>query len=331
MSSELQAQIFQAIRDRLPQHLSFVDEVAFTLQISTDSAYRRIRCEKPLQVEELLALCRHFNLSMDRLLNLQSEAFLFTGALVEPGTFRFEQYLNSVGKQMAYMASFSEKAIYYLCKDIPLFHHFQFRELAAFKYYFWMKTILQAPEFAERRFSFLDYPDEMFQLGQKILACYNAFESTEFWNIESINSTIRQIEFYRDSQTIAEDDIFLLYEALERLLDHLEQQADLGYKFAPDDPAKKAMGSFAMYLNEVILGDNSIAVELNGTRAVFLTHSVINFMITRDARFCQNMFEHVHNLMKKSTLISAVSERERSRFFKNLRHRIAARKGAPSP
>ena len=32
------------------------------------------------------------------------------------------------------------------------------------------------------------------------------------------------------------------------------------------------------------------------------------------------------NLMRKSTLISTVSEKERARFFKNLRNRISSRK-----
>jgi hypothetical protein len=38
------------------------------------------------------------------------------------------------------------------------------------------------------------------------------------------------------------------------------------------------------------------------------------------------MSRYIQNLIKKSTLISTVSERERVRFFKHLRNRIENRK-----
>jgi hypothetical protein len=61
---------------------------------------------------------------------------------------------------------------------------------------------------------------------------------------------------------------------------------------------------------------------------VYLPHSIFNFMATTDVRFCDNNYNHIQNLMKKSTLISNVSERERARFFRYLRTRIAARTGS---
>jgi hypothetical protein len=38
------------------------------------------------------------------------------------------------------------------------------------------------------------------------------------------------------------------------------------------------------------------------------------------------MHQNIQNLIEKSTLISTVSERERTRFFKYLRQKIAGRK-----
>ncbi len=142
-----------------------------------------------------------------------------------------------------------------------------------------------------------------------------------------MNSTIRQIEFYRDSGFfLEENDIYEIYQALENLLLYLEEQAVVGYKFKYNDKEKKQLGSFQMYYNEVIVGDNSILSILDGNKSVFLIHSVINFMITRDVMFCENTYESIQNLIKKSTLISEVSERERSRFFKYMRNRIVGRK-----
>ena len=142
MNSNLQIQLFQQIKIKLPPQVSLVDEMAAVLDISTDSAYRRIRGEKPLSLEEVYKLCIHFKLSLDNLLNLQSDAYLFTGNFVQPDSFRFDDYLKSLGQQVKYMNSFKDRKMYFMCKDIPIFHHFHYREVAAFKYYFWMKRAI---------------------------------------------------------------------------------------------------------------------------------------------------------------------------------------------
>jgi hypothetical protein len=151
--------------------------------------------------------------------------------------------------------------------------------------------------------------------------------STELWNVENINIAIRQIEFYRDSQMFVSDkDVLRLYESWEKVVDHVQKQAERGYKFDHNDPHMKPLGPYRVYFNEVILGDNSFLVLLEGTKMALVTHTVINYMQTRDINFCENMYDYVQSLMKRSTLISKVSEKERSKFFRILKERIARRK-----
>lgn len=251
---------------------------------------------------------------------------MFTGNFVQAESFQFEAYLTNIMQQLKYMCSFKERKLFYLCKDIPIVQHFFYREIAAFKYYFWMKNILHRPEFAHKKFTLSMYPDEYFELGRQALNYYNQLDSLEVWNIESMNSTLRQIEFYHDSNIFSsEEEIFMLYDAVEKLINHIEHQATEGYKFFPEEPGKK-MASFQMYFNEIIILENSVLAQLDGSKAAFIVHNVLNVLMTRDPRFCDNMSTYIQNLIKKSTLISTVSERERSRFFKQLRQRIAGRK-----
>jgi len=323
----IQAQIFQAIKSKLSSNISMVDEIASVLDVSTDSAYRRLRGEKALSLEETYKLCNRFQISLDNLLNLQTNGFLFTGNFVKSESFRFEEWLQTAVQQVKYMNDFAERQLIYLAKDLPLFHHFQYREIAAFKHYFWMKNIVHHPSFANKKFSISDYPDEYFQLGRRALGYYNQLHTIEVWNIESINSTIRQIEYYHDSNLFSsEEEIFAVYEALEKLVDHLEVQATEGCKFSVDEGVSKPLGPFQMYFNEIIILENSLLAILNRKKTAFLIHNVINVMITRDVAFCDNMYGYIQNLLKKSTLISTVSERERTRFFKYLRQKIQSRK-----
>ena len=75
-----------------------------------------------------------------------------------------------------------------------------------------------------------------------------------------------------------------------------------------------------------ILGDNSFIAVLDDSKTALCVHTVINHISTRDVNFCDNMYDYIQSLMKRSTLISKVSEKERSKFFHILRERIRRRK-----
>jgi hypothetical protein len=63
-------------------------------------------------------------------------------------------------------------------------------------------------------------------------------------------------------------------------------------------------------------------VEMDGKRMVFINHNVINIMMTNNQEFTDYTFETLKILLKKSTLISEISEKDRQLFFNNLRDRI---------
>ncbi|MFZ9388898.1 MAG: helix-turn-helix domain-containing protein [Chitinophagaceae bacterium] len=324
---ELQQLLFQQIRSKLPENASLAEETARLLDISTDSAYRRIRGEKTISLDELEILVREFQVSLDSLLKIGQDSILFQGIYMDKDKFSFADYLQSVIRNMGYINSFTQKYFYYLCKDLPIFHHYHFRDIAAFKWFFWLKTYFQFPGFEKRKFRFEDHPEELFILEQKSLEIYNQIPSAEIWNLESMNIFFRQIDFYRDGHVFESDrDVYRLYESIEKLWNHLERQAAAGYKFRFGEKEAVPQAEFKMYFNEVLLGDNNMMAELDGDLLSFVSHTTINFMYTRDEKFNRNMYNHIQNQIKRSTLISEVSEKERSRFFRIIRERITKRK-----
>ena len=243
--TDLQQQFFRFIKSRMKEDDSAADEIAALLNISADSAYRRIRGEKQVSFEELVTLCTHYKVSLDQLLNIQTGAFVFQGNLLNPKTHRYDDYLKGIMHSMAYFASSKEREYYYLCKDVPLFHHWTCREIATFKYFFWMSTLMFFPEFRNRKVKMDDYPDEYWNMGRSILNYYNQMDSFEVWNIESLNATLHQIDYYQQTQMFeSPEDVLKVYESVERTFDHLEEQATLGYKFDIDDPQKKPMDPY---------------------------------------------------------------------------------------
>ncbi|WP_375436357.1 helix-turn-helix domain-containing protein [uncultured Hymenobacter sp.] len=318
-----QSLFFQHLKSYVPPHKALVEEVADLLGISTDSAYRRIRGEKPLGLSELQQLAAHYKVSLDQLLNLQSDAVLFTGKPAAHAPVTLDSWLTRMLGQLQLMNSFGRRHLYYLLKDIPPFYHFQIPELTEFKMFFWMKSILHYDSLKGVQFRFGDPQYEnSHALCQRIVALYSEMPTTEIWNAESVNSTLRQIEFYHQAGAFASpDDARLLYEKVAELLDAIEYQAEVGVKCIMKQPGSSRL-SYRLFVNELILGDNTLLVELDDIRLTYLNHSVLHFLGTRDEEFNDFMFANLDNLMKKSTLISGVGEKERSQFFNAMRQNI---------
>jgi hypothetical protein len=321
-----QAAFFQSLKLSLPSYTSLVDEIAEILEISIDSAYRRIRGEKLLDFSELEILCNRFNISVDKFFNLHSNSILFQGSQNDYQENSFMKWMEDVYAQLNLVNSFSKKHIYWLVKDMPPFHHYYHKELAAFKFFFWRKSILFNESLKDTKFSISDNSyDQFAEITQKILKAYHKIPTTEIWNIEGMNITLRQIELYHEMGilTSTEDTIFL-YNCMLEVIDNLEKMAEKGKKIIPSNPELEG-ADYNFFVNEFIIGDNTFLATMDEKKVTFLNHSVIYFHGTSDPSFNDAMFRNLKNLIKKSTQISLVGEKERKKFFNKLRKKVVER------
>ena len=326
-SADIQQQFFQKIKESLPGHLSMVEDISAVLGISNDSVYRRIRGEKPISLEEVRKLCAHYNMSMDQFLNLQSDSIMFKGLLNDHTENSFQIYLAHLKQVFQMFNSFSQKHLTILMKDIPPFVHFQIPELAVFKFYFWIKSILHYESMKGVRLNMEDeHLLQYLPLSTEIIELFHTIPVTEIWNIESVNSSIRQVNFYYEAGLMNKSTSSMLYDKLVQLVNHIEHQAEMGLKFGLGKTPSKAHAAYNLYVNELILGDNTYMAELNGTRMVFLNHSVLYVVGSSDERFTSCIHDNLTNLEKKSTMISTVGEKERNVFFNSIRTMIQHRK-----
>lgn len=318
----MQTKFFDQLKQQLPGHLTLVDEVADLLHISNDSAYRRIRGDKALSFTEIQKLAMHFNVSLDQFLHLQAPTLTFSGNFINRENFDFSSYLQSIVNQLLYFSAAQKKELFYQGKDFPIFHHFLFPELAAFKCYFWGRYNLNQKEFNKGQFLIDDFLPVFEKVGRRIADTYLQIPSTEIWNIDCINTTLRQINFYRESKLFkSHNDLLTVLSCLEKLIDHIEEQAARGYKFPYRQP-QEVGARYQLFVNQFFLGDNMVVVELDEVKMVFLNHNVLNYIQTTDNRFVQYTFETLQTLLRKSTLISEVGEQDRENFFDALRERI---------
>lgn len=324
VTTDLQHLFFQNIKALVPPNLSFVEEIADLLNISTDSAYRRIRGEKQISLEEIQKLSVHYKVSLDHLMNLDSNSIVFFGNVVDHDNFSFESYLKGMVDSIRKIKSASNKMMYYEAKDLPIFYFFQFNELAAFKYFFWMKTILAYREYNKMQFEDSDIMGVLQGPGLELIKTYNEVPSIEIWGVESVNATIRQIEYYKHAGVFKKKEtIENLFNQLQTLIEHIKDQAECGEKFLIVEEPTGKPDNYQLYFNEIFLGHNSILVETDGSLATYINYGVLNYMTTLDKRFSNYTKKSIENTIKKSLLISSVSEKERNRFFNMLREIVS--------
>lgn len=231
-----QERLFQQIREKLGTETSVAETIAELLHISSDSAYRRLRNETPLNLEEARILCDSFDLSLDFLLRRKSDSVSFNSVLLPQQNHDFEKYLKYILQDLEQIAGCDEKHIICLSKDLLFFHNFTFRSIFAFRYFFWMKSIVQHPDFIHEHFSLELLTPEIEVLGKKIISTYNSIPSFEMWNTECINSLIAQIEYYNEAGYFKkQDDVLTIYNDLRHLIDHLCLQAETGVKLLPGE------------------------------------------------------------------------------------------------
>lgn len=320
----LQQSFFNAVKNTLPPHVSMVDEIAEVLNIGNDSVYRRLRGEKPINISEMKLLCDRFNISLDNVLQIQNDAVVFRAPGINGEEQSFSEYLKGILAQLKYFNGFKQKELLYFCKDMTFFHFFLFPEIASFKTFFWIKTIQNNSEYQHKSFSLKDFPfSDCFAIGQQIIQEYNQIESVELWNYESINSSISQIEYYRDAGIFTDQsDLEIVVDSLLLTLDHLQLQAERGLKFMPNVSEVSYKAPLKFYVNEVVLGSNTILVQLDSTKLSIITYSVLNYLLTADPRFNENAFKSFNNLVSRSVLISSTGEKERNKFFRSLKEKV---------
>jgi hypothetical protein len=121
MSSSIQDYLFRRIKEKLPADASLADIVAELLHVSNDSAYRRIRGETLLVLEETKILCDAFCISLDQTINSKENSVVFTSFNLNNDNYSFKSYLKDILHNLKMVSSVTRGEIIYLTQDPFLF------------------------------------------------------------------------------------------------------------------------------------------------------------------------------------------------------------------
>lgn len=315
-SPSVQSSFLELVKKKLPPNVSLADEIAEILNISRDSAYRRMRGETVLSLDEAKILSVKFSVSLDSLLGLDSGIVPFRHLMVNntPGT--FEHWLQLMMENLELIEKYSgNKQIVFTAKDVPVFHYFRYPELCAFKMFFWMKSVLNYPELQSKKFSSTLVRNELLALGKKISSVYNRVPSVELWSDETTNVTLKQLEFYHESGFLnSAADVTPVFEQYVQMLHDIKEYAARG--------TKQENIPFTLYKNEILIADNTVLYKMDTKKTVFISHNITELLMTTQEQFTDQTESFINNLQSRSVLISTTGEKERNKFFNRMEEKI---------
>lgn len=316
METSFQNRFIDFLKRNVSSSIVLADELSDALSISKDSAYRRLRGDTPLTIDEAMHICDRFDLDLSYFFLSKRQIIPFQFNKLLEGDGGLVAYLTSM-KEVMQMASKMEAKVTLAAEDVPVFHHFEFAKLAGFKLFYWQKAVMNQPQLIGQNYSLeLVHPD-ILNIAAEVSSAYNQMNTAEIWTEDSINATLRQVLYFVESGQFSSTDYALaVLDEVEEMVVKLQKKAERSSKTLDDQK------NFVLYNSEVRIGNNSILVETEKTRMVYISHNTFNSIRTESRAFCHETSLWMENLIRKSTPINDVSEKHRFRFFKVLFQKI---------
>jgi hypothetical protein len=292
-------------------------ELASLLHISKDTIYKRLHRASAFTLDEAFILQKQFGFSIDALAPTLSttqkvfntKEFLLLSTPIET----VRNYVQQLLKDFTQLGTLGAPHLYYAAKDLPLFCFFSSQLLTSFKLYFWYITIFDAHD-KKLVYSPTWLPSEVLQDASQLYTIYNHVPSTEIWNKETIQSTLHQIEYCVAVGLLNSVEALKIIAEISLFIDRLEDKADAGFK--------TPQATFTMYLNEILLLDNTVLFTIGNHKLFYLPYQTLNFVSTSDAVFTQNTLNWFTKQIAKSTTISGAGQKDRTQLMNAYRHEI---------
>ena len=315
--------LMQRIKAALPANISLVDEMADLLGVSNDSAYRRIRGETTLSIEEIALICKHFKISFDAFIGNSSgiSTVSFAYKQLSSHVNSFHEYLEGMKRDISNVVKFPEndRSVIYAAEDIPVFQHFAHPFLTAFKIFYWNRSILNSPGYEDKKFDTIHVDEELINIAKDIYDMYSQISSIEIWSDDTATSTLKQIEFYWDAGAFhSKEDALKVCGELSLLFARINKQAETNVKFDSNDKPASSGNNYELYHSDVMIGNNCVMSQMGTMKAAYISYHTFNVMPTTNPGFCNETDLWLKNLIRKSNLISGVAEKQRYRFFKRM-------------
>ena len=321
----MQEALFAKIRDTITNKKELPKVLQDVLGCSADSAYRRLRGETALSIDEAYKLSNHFQVALSDLESFRGDHVTFVKRPFINTLEKFEMFMQASLEHLQLLTQDPNHLMYYTAKDIPPFYQYKYPELASFKIYVWLRNFYGVKREDGEDYDLNSIPPHLLDLAQKQWDAYNKINSVEIWNDTTIVSFLNQIDYFYDAGMIGtKEQALRICDQFQDMIKVIFKQANFGRKLLSEEDNIPGKAEYQLYFNEVLIVDTTILSRVNGKLVFNLPYAAVNYISTTNEELCGSMEDYILRQAHKSALISDVSEKERNKFFLRMRNKVEA-------
>ncbi|MDR9374950.1 MAG: hypothetical protein RI842_09400 [Schleiferiaceae bacterium] len=319
-----QEKLFAAITERCGDASQLSTRIADELKISRGAAYRRIRGDTHLSLDEAMRLADVFGLALHELSDGQTQTAVFNKGPFIQSLDEYQRYLENSLQQLELIAQMPGHQLIYQAKDIPIYYQFGFPKMGAFKIFVWLYSVYGIREVEGAPLTLDNIPASMLELARRQGRVFAQINSVEIWNDTTVLSMIKQLEYFFEAGLLPSREVALtIIDEFEEMMRLIGRQVEEGYKGQPHHTESFTQATYRMYYHEILIMDNHILALLPPEKQFyFIPYAGVNYLTTTDATLTRNLQGYLDQQCQKSSLINEVSEKERNRFFGTIRQRL---------
>lgn len=314
MNDDIRKKIIKKITALIPPHIKAVDYLSDILEISKESAYRRMRGEMSFAFDEIIKLSKELGFSIDELTGLDQGHRVAVDFTVETNPkqaffIKLSKYKEDIDARLRDRESHSMMALNYL----PSAFTVHFRHLFKFAYYTWLQRKRKAG--AKLYYSDITISPELESLRKQLdIDGRNIRHNTFILDHNVFLSPIKEIHYFYKMRFVTSNELIELKEDFHNMLDFVEKMVRTG----ESNPGTE----YFFYLSDFNIDSNSSYNVWSDKVTSSFNFNFFNRIVISNPEICEIHKEWLDSLKKYSTLITQSNEIVQAAYFEKQRRYV---------
>lgn len=309
--------LIKTVREKLPQEITPATFLMDILSIGKEAAYRRLRGEVPLTLEEAARIAKALNISIDTILETSSKKLssyrlsLAEFENPEEADYRIlEEYVDLIRSAV----DDSSSRLSLSANMFPQQVYLQYENLTRF---FLFKKAYHDTGKQVKTYHRIQIPQRMQQIFRNSFEAHRYFRNIHFvFDKHILHYLVRDISYFYGIGLIRKPDVDLIYRDMVEMIAYLENIAMMG-KY--DNGAQ-----VNLYISNINFDKNCYNIKIWDQYISIIEAYILNGLASTDKSDYDRMEEWILSRSRFSTMISLCGEPQRIVFFNGLRSLLEA-------
>jgi len=307
MELELNKRLVENVLKHIPKNKKPVIYLVNTLNISRESAYRRIRGDIPFTVAELIILATKLEFSIDDIYDQekQNHAFYDFSRIEKNPTNFFLLMLKKYNELLEKLSYAKKLEVMMAFNTFPPPFYAHFLNLFRFTYYKW----LYQDNEINRNISFSEtaIPDDVIVLQKKMKG--NLIKGTSailILDMDIFLNMIKEIQYFYQRKLLTNEEMLLLKEEALHMVEQYEDIVQTGIYGG---------AKIQLYLSSLCVNSNTVYYKYDDKVDPLFWIFTVNPVVIQNAEFASMQLKWLNSLKRQSALISQSNEILQAEFF----------------